>query len=283
MALRRKHLTLRRRAIGLSQEQLAERLEVDRTTIGRWESGDSSPQPWLRPRLASALGLSLDELDHALGADAGDPSHPRSDSATGQPAAGEVVDRDCSIDIDIDPDGWATLRYRYELLNKGRQPFVRLVRDVWFEHTAGQLLIEPLADGDRNVAIQRIHEAPNLAKFACLLSPPVAPGEVASIGYTCVGGRFLDHLYWRHSTQHATHQLSLKVRHRGAGRLLHYGAVEECSDGSEIFATDSVEWSVDHGDVLVALTRRMLQPGQSVTLRWAVQHPAERNRDSDAT
>ncbi|MCX2968008.1 MULTISPECIES: helix-turn-helix transcriptional regulator [Streptomyces] len=56
----------RRRSLGYSQEQLAELLEVDRTTVGRWESGRSTPQPPQRPGLADALDLTLDELDALL-------------------------------------------------------------------------------------------------------------------------------------------------------------------------------------------------------------------------
>ncbi|WP_318204391.1 helix-turn-helix transcriptional regulator [Streptomyces sp. SCL15-4] len=56
----------RRKALGYSQEQLAELLGVDRTTIGRWESGRSTPQPPQRPSLADALEVSLTELDALL-------------------------------------------------------------------------------------------------------------------------------------------------------------------------------------------------------------------------
>jgi DNA-binding XRE family transcriptional regulator len=50
----------------LSQEALAEHLQVDRSTIARWESGASTPMVWIRPRLARVLGLDLDELDALL-------------------------------------------------------------------------------------------------------------------------------------------------------------------------------------------------------------------------
>jgi transcriptional regulator with XRE-family HTH domain len=66
MPFRRRRLALRRKAMGFSQEQLAERLDIDRSTIGRWESGETVPQPWIRPRLARALQVSLDELDKLL-------------------------------------------------------------------------------------------------------------------------------------------------------------------------------------------------------------------------
>ncbi len=49
-------------ALGLSQERLAQRLHVDRTTVGRWEQGTSTPQPWHRRPLANALRVTLDAL-----------------------------------------------------------------------------------------------------------------------------------------------------------------------------------------------------------------------------
>lgn len=53
----------RRRKVGYSQEKLAEHLQVDRKTISRWEAGSSEPQPDVRPRLAAALKVDLDQLD----------------------------------------------------------------------------------------------------------------------------------------------------------------------------------------------------------------------------
>lgn len=67
MPVKRQRLAWRRKAMGFSQEQLAERLDIDRSTVGRWESGETEPQPWIRPRLARALQVSLDELDELLG------------------------------------------------------------------------------------------------------------------------------------------------------------------------------------------------------------------------
>jgi transcriptional regulator with XRE-family HTH domain len=53
-------------AAGHSQESLAARLGVDRTTVGRWERGLTLPQPWVRSGLASALGVPSSELDELL-------------------------------------------------------------------------------------------------------------------------------------------------------------------------------------------------------------------------
>jgi transcriptional regulator with XRE-family HTH domain len=64
--VRRYGLAARRKAVGLSQEQLAEQLGVDRSTVVRWESGQSEPQPWLRPRLGRVLQVSAEQLDALL-------------------------------------------------------------------------------------------------------------------------------------------------------------------------------------------------------------------------
>ncbi|MFD6443855.1 helix-turn-helix domain-containing protein [Promicromonospora sp. NPDC060204] len=59
-------LAERRRLQGLSQEALAERLGVARTTITRWELGEVEPLAWVRPALANALSVSLDDLAKLL-------------------------------------------------------------------------------------------------------------------------------------------------------------------------------------------------------------------------
>jgi DNA-binding XRE family transcriptional regulator len=59
-------LANRRVVVGYTQEALAEALDVDRTTIGRWERGEQQPQPWQRPDLALQLRVTLEELDSLL-------------------------------------------------------------------------------------------------------------------------------------------------------------------------------------------------------------------------
>lgn len=59
-------LAAAREAAGYTQESLALALKVERTTIGRWERGVQSPQPWQRLGLARALQVSLEELDDLL-------------------------------------------------------------------------------------------------------------------------------------------------------------------------------------------------------------------------
>lgn len=48
--------------LGLSQERFAEAVGVDRSTVLRWERGETSPQPWHRHRLAEVLQVTPPEL-----------------------------------------------------------------------------------------------------------------------------------------------------------------------------------------------------------------------------
>ncbi|HEU5475178.1 MAG TPA: helix-turn-helix domain-containing protein [Actinophytocola sp.] len=66
MAGRRSRLARRRKSLGFTQEGLAGHLRVERSTVVRWEGGERTPQPWIRPRLAMALRLSPDQLDELL-------------------------------------------------------------------------------------------------------------------------------------------------------------------------------------------------------------------------
>jgi transcriptional regulator with XRE-family HTH domain len=88
MTFRRERLVRRRRMLGLSQQQLAERVGVDRSTVVRWERGESLPHPWHRPKMARALKLTAEELDGLLldrGA-AEDPRAERLEHAAANPA-----------------------------------------------------------------------------------------------------------------------------------------------------------------------------------------------------
>jgi transcriptional regulator with XRE-family HTH domain len=66
---RRERLARRRKALGLTQEALAELLGVERSTVARWERGETAPRPWMRPRLAKGLRISADELMELLADD----------------------------------------------------------------------------------------------------------------------------------------------------------------------------------------------------------------------
>lgn len=51
-----------RKAKGLSQEELAGKINVSRQTVSKWELGDSAPDMEKLINLAEIFGVSLDEL-----------------------------------------------------------------------------------------------------------------------------------------------------------------------------------------------------------------------------
>ena len=55
-------LSMLRKKFGLSQEEVAERLQVTRQTISNWELGETSPDIKQAKQLASLYRVSLDEL-----------------------------------------------------------------------------------------------------------------------------------------------------------------------------------------------------------------------------
>jgi transcriptional regulator with XRE-family HTH domain len=66
MGTKRVRLTRARKAVGYTQEQLAEVLHVDPSTIKRWENAGSNPQPYQQPKLARLLKVSTDKLQELL-------------------------------------------------------------------------------------------------------------------------------------------------------------------------------------------------------------------------
>lgn len=85
----RPRLARQRRAAGHTQEALAYAIGVDRSTVTRWEAGHTDPQPWLRPRLARALGVSAGQLDELLAPRVREsvrPVAPPTDVGSGDPS-----------------------------------------------------------------------------------------------------------------------------------------------------------------------------------------------------
>lgn len=57
-----RRIRVRRKAVGLTQDELALKLNVSRTTVTMWETTDAYPSPQLFPMLAQILGCTIDDL-----------------------------------------------------------------------------------------------------------------------------------------------------------------------------------------------------------------------------
>ncbi|MEV0675853.1 helix-turn-helix transcriptional regulator [Actinosynnema sp. NPDC050436] len=66
MGNRRDAFAARREQMGYTQESFGAAVGVEFSTVGRWERGDLTPQPYRRRRIAKALDMSLDELGALL-------------------------------------------------------------------------------------------------------------------------------------------------------------------------------------------------------------------------
>lgn len=57
-----------REAVGISQVELARRVEISATHLNRIESGEREASPTLIRKLADTLGVSLDAITHLVSA-----------------------------------------------------------------------------------------------------------------------------------------------------------------------------------------------------------------------
>ncbi len=109
MATKRVRLIQRRKTVGYSQEQLAVRIGVDRSTVVRWERGETLPQPQQRQRLARVLQVTAEELGELL-REVGTPFDadvyqattavaPATPASTLAPAAGVPLSEDLALPL----------------------------------------------------------------------------------------------------------------------------------------------------------------------------------------
>lgn len=89
----------RRRSLGYSQEDLADRIGVAPSTVQRWESGESNPQPWQRPKLARALDMTATQLSALLGPSPARWTTPDTETVDDETAAWELARRVNASDV----------------------------------------------------------------------------------------------------------------------------------------------------------------------------------------
>ena len=82
-----KYIAGRRKALGLTQQELAEKLSVTNKAVSKWETGQGAPDIGLLTHLAEILEVTTDEL---LRGESNAPSvHPRANPDAGKKGSGE--------------------------------------------------------------------------------------------------------------------------------------------------------------------------------------------------
>lgn len=121
-------LSLRTRN-GLTQEDLALKVNVARQTVAKWESGDAIPDLDNACKLAALFNVSLDALVHHDEQSAGYPIPPRGLHLFGVVRMGE----------------------------RGQVVIPKKARDVFGLHAGSELLM--LGDESQGIALQRVEDA----------------------------------------------------------------------------------------------------------------------------
>lgn len=121
-----------RKALGLTQEDLANRLSVARQTVAKWESGESLPDLENAYALAKLLGVSVDDLI------------AHNETATGYP---------------IPPRG----KHLFGIVRMGERGQIvipKKARDIFELHAGSELLV--LGDEAQGIALQKVEDAESM-------------------------------------------------------------------------------------------------------------------------
>ncbi|UGQ12287.1 helix-turn-helix domain-containing protein [Yinghuangia sp. ASG 101] len=289
---------LARRHTGCFNSKLARLCGLTPSRVGEYISGRSrAQQQQVIERVADGLGIP----GHMLGLaprpweSSATPAVPAPMRPAGVPRAtadtpsanafaegaavapGDVIELSTEVALDISETGAARLMYRHVLLNLGDRPLASLARQVWFERTSGRIVLaavrppDPATAPAHVVTMRRVHETGSFLKFACLITPPLAPRESMVVQYLCTGGLFVDEHYWRQDIIRPTRHLQITVRQLGVAELRGCDVVAERGDGREEPSTSGLTWSHrEDGTVFVTYSGADLTAPQALTLRWDV-------------
>lgn len=259
MAAKRQRLAQRRKASGYTQEQFADALKVDRTTVQRWEKGEVDPQPHQRPKIAKLLELTSRELDELL----------ESGSLLPVPAPGWIAATAPATDDEM--DAWELAR-RVQVSDVGAETLTRLERA--FDDLATAYPVTPPAE-----LLERVRQ--HSAYVVRLLDARKTLSEHRRL--LVVGG-------WL-SLFGATLHIDLKQEHAATARLQAAAALARQAEHPEIeawcYETDA--WRVlTDGDYVKALelslaAQSIAPVGTSALIQATAQEGRARARLGHAT
>ncbi|MES9559808.1 MULTISPECIES: helix-turn-helix domain-containing protein [unclassified Streptomyces] len=255
MTSRRRRLAERRKACGYNQEGFAEAVGADRSTVQRWESGKSDPQPWQRPKIAKALSLTSAGLDALLVPDAYAPPQSR---------AGWVAPTEPSSDDEFDA---LELARRVSASDVGKETLGRL--EHAFDELAMKYPVSPPQD-----LLERVRK--HSAYVSHLMDARMTLAEQRRL--YVVGGWF--------QLLGATLHIDLNQEHAATARLQTAATLAQHADHREIeawcYETDA--WRVltdgDYARALeLALIAQELAPaGTSAAIQATAQEGRARAR-----
>ncbi|MHC0432651.1 helix-turn-helix transcriptional regulator, partial [Streptomyces sp. O3] len=255
MTSRRRRLAERRKACGLNQEEFAEAVGVDRSTVQRWEGGKTDPQPWQRPKIAKALALTSAELDALLVPDAYAP--PQSRTAW-------ISDAPSGSDDEFDA---LELARRVSASDVGRETLSRL--ELAFDELAMKYPVSPPQD-----LLERVRK--HSAYVSHLMDARMTLAEQRRL--YVVGGWF--------QLLGATLHIDLKQEHAATARLQTAATLAQHADHREIeawcYETDA--WRVlTDGDYARALelsqaAQELAPAGTSAAIQATAQEGRARAR-----
>jgi transcriptional regulator with XRE-family HTH domain len=144
---KRHRLAQRRKALGLTQEALAGLLAVERSTVVRWERGETEPSPRVQPKLAKALQVSPELLEELLVT--GDRVNPgAADRGPGspRPRSEQILAMESALDLDASTTpvtGQVTTDWGRQPLEKAGRDLATAVTRQWTEETVMRSLGRP--------------------------------------------------------------------------------------------------------------------------------------------
>ncbi|MER6047495.1 helix-turn-helix transcriptional regulator [Streptomyces sp. NPDC020883] len=260
MTSRRQRFAERRKACGFNQEEFAEAVGVDRSTVQRWENGKTGPQPWQRPKIAKALEVTANELESLLVPDA---------YLLPQPPSGWISVAPPTTDDEFDA---FELARRVSASDVGRETLSRL--ENAFDELAMKYPVSPPQE-----LLERVRK--HSAYVAHLMDARMTLAEQRRL--YVVGGWF--------QLLAATLHIDLNQEHAATARLQTAATLAQHAEHREIeawcYETDA--WRVltdgDYGRALeLSQVAQQLAPvGSSVEIQATAQEGRARARLGDST
>ncbi|MEU3771588.1 helix-turn-helix transcriptional regulator [Amycolatopsis keratiniphila] len=201
MGDRRLAFVARRTAMGYTQETFAAELEVEPSTVSRWERGEVTPSPVHRPRMAKALGVTLHELGTLLEQAAAPEPRPAT-TAVVQPDLAEADDmnrRDLlrlfsatgallALPATVDADRAAAAVSGGALDMEGAEEFAAFAGQLWrlYGMASNKLQVLPLVRTQLDVLTDALRQSqtPATRRRLCQLAADLfqLAGEIYSDG-----------------------------------------------------------------------------------------------------